>query len=188
MKIKSKTKELSPTEQNDVALSRATLEKAMAEILTAPPQETVALVERPRDTATGRYTPKVKLSKAAKSQKLMQKVLALKDATGKTLEERVATHLLNTSLTVDQVGLMAGAKTLETILARAVGKVPESAESLAAMQRDAVRIVFIQTPELMNNAVTRYEDQVKKPLRPSWDNPPYIDGEIVNENPAPPKS
>jgi hypothetical protein len=173
-----KTKEtLSAEEQIEQDLKRETLARAVKELLAAP-QETTALAEiRPRD-GLGRYTPKTKLTKSQRSQKTMQKVLALKDATGKTLEERVATHLLKTAEAVDQDGLIAGAKALETILARAHGKVPESAESLAAMQRDAVNIVFISQPELMHNELTRYEDQPRKPLKPS-----FADAELVSENP-----
>jgi hypothetical protein len=166
---------------NDLNLQRATEE--LAAIAQPAPSTTRAEV-RTRD-AKGRFQPKTKLTKSQKSQKTMQKVLAKKDETGATLEERVATHLLNTAATVDQDGLMAGAKALETVLARAHGKVPESSESLAALQRDQVKVVIITSPELMNKEVLAFEDlERKRPTKPSFSDAPFIEGELVSENSA----
>jgi hypothetical protein len=180
-------------QQNDEALQRAT-QDAVKEIIgmnSAPEPSTALVAPRPRD-ASGKFVPRQKLSKTQKSQQTMQRVLGKKDESGKTLEERVAEHLLNTALTVGEAGLMAGAKAFETVEARAHGKVPDNEMTIQALERQAVRVVVLAPPELMHPEPIRLEDLQKRPPRqpsfaaaPLSDRPPLtIEGKFTT-NPAP---
>jgi len=168
------------TEANDAAMVQA-VKDAMG---VAPTEPSTALAPRPRD-GNGRYVPKQKLSKSQKSQQTMQRVLATKDESGKTLEERVAAHLLETALTVGESGLMAGAKAFETVEARAHGKVPDNEQTLEALQRQSIRVVVLGAPELMHpEPMTEEQLRGEVPTKPSFADLPFIEGEFTTK-PAP---
>lgn len=170
------------TEQNDEALKLAT-QAAMGIVPT--PEPSTAIVPRQRD-AGGKFVPRQKLSKAQKSQQTMQRVLAKKNETGMTLEERVATHLLEEAEKVGASGLMAAAKAFETVEARAHGKVPDNEQTLEALQRQTVRVVILGAPELMHPE-TLTEEQLRPsvPKRPSFADAPFIEGTVVSTNSLP---
>jgi hypothetical protein len=170
------------TDQNDEAMQKAT--QAAMGIVPAPEQST-AIVPRQRD-AGGKFVPRQKLSKAQKSQQTLQRVLAKKDETGRTLEERVATHLLETAEKATESGLMAAAKAFETVEARAHGKVPDNEQTLEALQRQSVRVVILGAPELMHPE-TLTEEQLRPavPKRPSFADVPFIEGTVVSTNSVP---
>ncbi len=176
------------TEANDAAMVQA-VKDAMG--ITPAPEQSTAIVPRPRD-GNGRYVPKQKLSKAQKSQQTMQRVLAKKDETGKTLEERVATHLLETAEKVGESGLMAAAKAFETVEARAHGKVPDNEQTLEALQRQSIRVVVLGAPELMHpEPMTEEQLRGTVPKRPSFAEASFADREPLTiegkftTNPAP---
>jgi hypothetical protein len=130
--------------------------------------------------ASGKFTKKPKMTLAQKSAHTLHRVLQKKDESGKTLEERVATHLLETSLTVGAKDLMGGAKALETVLARVHGRVKPSQEE---MDKDVVSThisaIYITVPNLPNQGELKPAEE----LKPHFDNMPYIDAEVVHTNP-----
>jgi hypothetical protein len=46
--------------------------------------------------------------------------------------------------------------------------------------------VIVTYPDLMNKEVLAFEElERQKPMKPSFSDAPFIDGELVSENPAP---
>jgi hypothetical protein len=174
------------SEQNDAALQVAT--QALKEVQLAEQQTSTALVApRPRGE-NGRYLSKKKKSKAQKSTESIQRVMTEKNEEGLTREERLVAHLVDTAMTAEAKDLMSAAKVYEVTSARAWGKVRESEESLAALERQAVKVVMLSPLDLMNPAPVRIEDlQRAAPRQPSFAQPSFIEGEVVSTNPpAPP--
>lgn len=175
------------TDQNEATLRRVTQE-AMG--ISPAVEPSTAIVPRPRD-GNGRFLAKQKKSKAQKSTESIQRVMTEKDATGKTREERLVAHLLDTALTAGSKDLMSAAKAYEVTSARAWGKIRESEESLAALERQAVRVVILSDLSLTNQPPIPLEDlQKKAPRQPSFADapfaertPPTIEGIVVSTNP-----
>jgi hypothetical protein len=161
----------------------AALEAAIKKIKDAQQAEASAIVVKPREISTGRFSKKPKMTLAQKSAQTLHRVLQKKDEAGKTLEERVATHLLETSLTVGAKDLMGGAKCLETVLARVHGRVKPSQEE---MDKDVsttnLTAIYIGLPPLPCSG--EIEHQPTAELKPHFDGEmPFINAEVVEQNP-----
>lgn len=159
----------------------AALEAAIKKIKDAQAAEASALVVKPRDLATGRFQKKPKMTLAQKSAQTLHRVLQKKNEAGVTLEERVAEHLLETSLTVGAKDLMGGAKVLETVLSRVHGRVKPSQEE---MDKDVVAThisaIYITVPNLPNQGELKPAEE----LRPHFDGAqPFLEGEVLYTNP-----
>jgi hypothetical protein len=104
----------------------------------------------------------------------------IKDANGKPvpLHIKVAEHLLSVALKLDDPKALGGAaKMLESIMARGLGKVSDSAVTRDALQNSRVRVVILTPPA---GLPVVHEDKPKELLKsPSW-----AKAEVVKENEA----
>jgi hypothetical protein len=159
----------------------AALQNAINKIKNAEQAATSALVTQPRDLASGRFAKKPKLSPAQKSTQRLQNTLTKKDEAGKTVEDKLVEHLVDTALQCGPKDLMAAQKTYETLEARAWGRVaPSEAEVNANTAGPPIKTVYIAFANLPCQGELRPAEE----LRPHFDGEaPFIDAEVVEQNP-----
>jgi len=159
----------------------AALEAAIKKIKDAQQAEASALVVQPRSLTSGRFTKKAQLTKAEKSTLRLQNILTKKDAvTGKTTEEKLVEHLIGTAMECGPKDLMAAAKTYATVEERAWGRVaPSEAEVNANTAGPHITAIYIHHPDLPNTGEWKPNETPK----PNFGAAPFVDAELVEQNP-----
>lgn len=93
--------------------------------------------------------------------------------------ENIASIALNQSS--DPKAMMAAVAAAEWLMLRGHGKPSPGDAELGALEKAGVRVVVITSPDLMHKeTLSEEERQAEKPVKPSFADIPFIEGEVVD--------